>query len=189
MTPYFFGFGSLVNTATHVYGNTRPARLQGWRRAWVHTPALRLAFLSATPADGHAIDGLLAAVPGGDWAALDEREFAYVRVDVTAQVGHDMTPPPQISLYQVPQADQAAGSVAHPILLSYLDVVLRGYTQVFGAAGAEAFMTSTDGWDTPILDDRAAPQYPRHQEITPSERDFHDRLIADVGASVLAADT
>ncbi len=185
MTPHFFGFGSLVNTATHVYGNTRPARLQGWRRTWVHSRARALAFLSVTPHNGHAIDGLIAAVPGGDWVALDEREFAYRRVDVTAQVGHDMQPAPQISLYRVPEEDQGVGSARHPILMSYLDVVLRGYTQVFGEAGAHAFMTSTDGWETPILDDRAAPQYPRHQPLARAEQAFHDALLTDIGATIL----
>ncbi|KUP90634.1 gamma-glutamylcyclotransferase family protein [Tritonibacter horizontis] len=185
MTPHFFGFGSLVNTATHVYGNTRPARLQGWRRTWVHTGDRSQAFLSVTPTEGHAIDGLIAAVPDGDWAALDEREIGYVRVDVTAQVGHDMLPAPQISLYQVPQDSQGTDTGLHPILMSYLDVVLRGYTEVFGQEGAQAFMTSTDGWETPILDDRADPLYPRHQPLSDSERAFHDALIAGIGASFL----
>ena len=186
MTPHFFGFGSLVNTASHIYGNTRPARLAGWRRAWVHTPERNLAFLSVRPAHGHVIEGLLAAVPNGDWAALDERETGYVRVDVTAQVAHDMAPAPQISLYQVPDETQDPGANGHKILMSYLDVVLRGYTQVFGEGGARAFMATTDGWETPILDDRATPRYPRHQEITAEERALHDTLIAEAGARVLA---
>ncbi|NIZ13625.1 gamma-glutamylcyclotransferase family protein [Phaeobacter sp. HF9A] len=186
MTPHFFGFGSLVNAATHIYSDTKPARLQGWRRTWVSTPARDLAFLSVTPAEGHAIDGLLAAVPNGDWAALDEREYAYTRVDVTPQVDHDMDPSPQISLYRVPVADQDAGTDPAPILMSYLDVVLRGYTQVFGEEGARAFVDTTDGWHTPILNDRATPRYPRHQAMSDMEHAFHDALIAHAGAQVLA---
>jgi len=187
MTPHFFGFGSLVNTATHIYGNTRPARLEGWRRTWVQTPDRTLAFLSVRPAPGHVIEGLLAAVPNGDWAALDERETGYARVDVTPQVAHDMMPAPQISLYQVPE-DTHDRNAGQAILMSYLDVVLRGYTQVFGEGGAKAFMATTDGWETPILDDRATPRYPRHQEITSGERAFHDGLIAEVGTRVLVDD-
>ncbi|WP_416368951.1 gamma-glutamylcyclotransferase family protein [Tritonibacter mobilis] len=186
MTPHFFGFGSLVNTATHVYGNTRPARLEGWRRTWVRTPDRSMAFLSVMPAPGHVIEGLLAAVPNGDWAALDERETGYVRVDVTPQVAHDMAPAPQISLYQVPEESHDRNARDHKILLSYLDVVLRGYREVFGDAGVEAFMATTDGWDTPILNDRATPYYPRHQVMTPDEHALHDALIAEAGAQVLA---
>ena len=36
MTPYFFGYGSLVNRATHDYVHAHPARISGWRRAWRH---------------------------------------------------------------------------------------------------------------------------------------------------------
>ncbi|MDX5384038.1 MAG: gamma-glutamylcyclotransferase, partial [Rhodobacterales bacterium] len=34
---FFFGYGSLVNRATHDYGQARAATLPGWRRAWRHT--------------------------------------------------------------------------------------------------------------------------------------------------------
>ena len=78
------------------------------------------------------------------------------------------------------------GTVGLSSLTGYLDVVLRGYTEVFGQGGARAFMATTDGWETPILDDRASPCYPRHQEITAEERTLHDTLIAEAGARVLA---
>ncbi len=31
--PYFFGYSSLVNLATHDFPDPRPATLRGWRRA------------------------------------------------------------------------------------------------------------------------------------------------------------
>lgn len=74
-----------MNLGTHIYTDAHPARLSGWRRTWVRSNARPLAFLSVTRAPGHAIDGLMAAVPGADWAALDEREYCYVRVDVSGR--------------------------------------------------------------------------------------------------------
>ncbi len=187
--PHFFGFGSLVNRATHIYNDARPARLNGWRRSWVRSKARPLAFLSVTRAPGHAIDGLMAAVPGADWAALDEREYAYVRVDVSGEISHDLMPAPQVALYQVPEENIAPESNKNLIPLSYLDVVLRGYAQVFGEAGVHAFMASTDGWEVGILDDRTAPGYPRHQAMTAAEMSLHDQLIAEVGAPVVTERT
>lgn len=183
--PHFFGFGSLVNLGTHIYTDARPARLSGWRRTWVRSNARPLAFLSVTRAPGNAIDGLMAVVPGADWAALDEREYCYVRVDVSGEISHDLNPAPQVALYQVPEENIAPESCQNLIPLSYLDVVLRGYAQVFGEAGVHDFMASTDGWEVGILDDRATPGYPRHQAMTPAELALHDRLIAEIGAPVV----
>ena len=137
-----------------------------------------MAFLSIEPAAGAEIDGLIAHVPGGDWAALDAREWAYDRFDAAAQVAHDLPHAPQIAAYTVP--DRVAAEATHPILLSYLDVVVQGYLREFGEAGVEAFFATTAGWHTPLRDDRAAPIYPRHQPLTGTERALVDRMLAAV---------
>lgn len=185
-TPYFFGYGSLVNTATHSYGGARSARLRGWRRAWVHTELSDVAVLSAVPCLKSEIDGLIAQVPGADWAALDAREFAYDRLAAADRVQHDLPGTPEISVYAVAAERQQPAPLRHPILLSYLDVVLQGYLQQFGESGVNGFIATTDGWDAPILDDRAAPRYPRHQPVTETERALFDKLIDMTGARRIA---
>ncbi|MEX0312514.1 MAG: gamma-glutamylcyclotransferase family protein [Tateyamaria sp.] len=178
MTPWFFGYGSLVNRATHAYPHAQRASLEGWRRVWVRTALRDVVFLSVHEAPGDSIDGLIAAVPGADWAALDQRESGYDRIDATSAVMHaaDAT---DIAFYQVPAHAQRQGG-DHRILLSYLDVVVQGFAREFGDAGAEHFFATTDGWDTPVLDDRAAPLYPRAQRLTTQERALTDRLLAQV---------
>lgn len=178
--PFFFGFGSLVNTATHDYVQTRPARLDGWQRIWVETEARDIAFLSAEPRSGCAIHGLMAAVPDSNWAALDAREFVYRRVDVSATLHHDGPPAPEVALYSVPQHRHITRPRPAPILLSYLDVVVQGYAQVFGAEGVADFFATTVGWDRAILDDRAAPQYPRHQKLTTHEQGLVDQFLTTI---------
>ncbi|MBL4918154.1 gamma-glutamylcyclotransferase family protein [Szabonella alba] len=187
--PHFFGYGSLVNRATHDYPAARPARLRGWRRVWVHTPARDLAFLSVrrdaraeiagAEIAGAEIEGLVAEVPGADWSALDAREFAYARHPVMADLTSGA--PLSAQVYAVPEADQQPASPAHPILLSYLDTVVQGFLREFGAAGAAAFFATTDGWDAPIRDDRAAPLYPRAQVLTDAERAVVDTFRATLG--------
>lgn len=169
-TPYFFGFGSLVNRSTHDYGDTRPAHLPGWRRVWVQTSLREFAFLSAEPHEAGEIAGLMAAVPNANWAALDEREFAYRRRDVTGTISHPLPHRPDVALYSVPKDSQiTATEDPAPILLSYLDVVVQGYFQVFGADGVAAFFESTHSWERPLLDDRPAPIYPRHRTLSAKE--------------------
>ncbi|MBO9429372.1 gamma-glutamylcyclotransferase family protein [Sulfitobacter sp. R18_1] len=168
MTPYFFGYGSLVNRNTHSYPDARPAQLDGWRRQWVRTEGRDIVYLSVVQHTATRIDGLIAAVPGADWAALDKREYSYERHASGGAVVHDLTPAPDIAHYAIP-ADIAVTHGDHVILLSYLDVVVQGFLREFGTEGAARFFDTTDGWDTPILDDRAAPLYPRHQTLTEAE--------------------
>lgn len=184
MTPWFFGYGSLVNTATHDYPNAAPATAVGWRRAWVQTQNRPYATLTAVAAPGCEIQGLVAEVPQGDWAALDLREALYERLPAT----QDVTPSPradaETAIYAVPPRDWTTGAAQGPIILSYLDVVIQGYLHVFGTTGVAEFVATTDGWDTPVLDDRAAPIYPRAQVLTAWEVQTVDALLADVGAPI-----
>jgi hypothetical protein len=184
--PYFFGYGSLVNRRTHAHDAAHPARLRGWRRAWRHAALRPVAFLTAVPAEGAEIDGLIAGVPGADWRALDLREAAYDRV-AAADIAHALDWRPEVSLYAIPEGRHAAPSAAHPVLLSYIDVVVQGYLNAFGADGVVRFFASTDGWDAPVADDRADPVYLRHQVLTRAERQIVDRWLDDLGVARHAA--
>ena len=178
----FFGYGSLVNRATHDYPRTRPARLDGWRRVWVHTHLRPVAYLSVERAEA-SIDGLVAEVPDADWAALDLRERAYDRHPISA-VLHECGSDAGAQVYAVPPSHAAPPDVTHPVLLSYIDTVVQGFLDVFGEAGAERFFASTAGWHAPILNDRAAPRYSRSQTVTDWERGFVDSHLAALSAQV-----
>ena len=174
--PAFFGYGSLVNLATHSYDDPRPAVLQGWQRVWQRTKLRKAAFLSVAPCPDTVLHGVIARVPGADWAALDQREAAYQRHDVTVTVHHD-GPKAPTAVYQVKPA-HLSDAQDHPILRSYLDVVVQGYLKVHGEAGVAQFFDTTDGWNMPIFDDRTAPLYPRHQVLTAAETALVDHHLA-----------
>jgi len=183
--PFFFGYGSLVNRATHDFDEAHPARLSGWRRAWRHTRLRPVAFLTAVPAPGHTIDGLVAHVPGDDWAALDQRERAYDRTPVTEAADHTVTRAIHVQVYAIPHGKHGVPDETHPVLLSYLDVVVQGYLREFGEAGVQRFFDTTDGWDAPILDDRAAPVYGRHQRLRDEERALVQDWLRTVDARII----
>ncbi len=185
--PYFFGYGSLVNRATHDFMDLHPASLKGWRRAWCQTDLRPVAFLTALPARGTQIDGLIAHVPNGDWGALDQREWAYDRVPATRSVVHPATAPIEIAVYAIPGFRHTSPTDRCPILLSYLDVVIQGYLRELGESGADRFFDTTTGWDTPILNDRSAPRYLRHQQLTADETAFVDNRLAARRARIFYA--
>ncbi|MGI3210978.1 gamma-glutamylcyclotransferase family protein [Roseovarius tibetensis] len=183
---YFFGYGSLVNRAPHGFADARAAHLAGWRRIWRHTDLRPVAFLTVVPDPNAEIEGLIAPVPDADWAALDRREAAYMRAPAADQVRHTLPHAPQIAVYTIPEGRHGAPDAARPVLLSYLDVVVQGYLREFGEDGVTRFFDTTHGWDAPILDDRAAPRYPRHVPLHPDERAMVDAHLSRVGATRLA---
>lgn len=183
MTPYFFGYGSLVNKDTHVYDDAHTAVLKGWRRAWVRTEERETVFLTARADPASSIDGLIAAVPNADWAALDTRERGYKRLPSEGSVAHPLAPTTPVQHYAIP-SDAMRADGDHVILLSYLDVVVQGYLREFGHDGVERFFDTTDGWDTPILNDRHAPRYPRHQQLSRDETALVDGHLTRLSAFV-----
>lgn len=173
--PFFFGYGSLVNRGTHDFPQAARARVRGWARTWKRTKLRQLAFLTAVEAPGVEIEGLIAAVPRADWAALDAREYAYDR-HVVVEIDHELGQWPKldVQIYRTRPEHDSDGSDEHPILLSYLDTVIQGYLTEFGEAGARRFFDTTAGWEAPVLDDRAAPIYARTTPLTRDERGFVD---------------
>ncbi len=178
-----FGYGSLVNTRTHGYPDCRPARLSGYRRVWRHSTLRSVAFLSVEQDPDGRIDGLLASVPAADWAALDHRERAYERRDVAHLTDHD-GPPGPVVVYEVAAGHLAPPDTAHPILLSYIDVVMEGYLDHFGRPGLDRFVASTAGWQAPVLDDRAAPVYTRHTAPGAALTEVVDSILAGLGTRI-----
>tara|TARA_R110002124_G_scaffold52394_3_gene150861 strand:+ start:2933 stop:3442 length:510 start_codon:yes stop_codon:yes gene_type:complete len=160
----FFGFGSLVNLHTHDYVDPKPMTVTGWKRQWVSSTLRDVAFLSVTPCADTTLQGMSASTVGIGWAALDVREQGYNR--------HPL-PDTDMQIY-IGSPDCILLDVKQPILLSYLDVVVQGYHTHFGSQGVADFFATTQNWDHPILNDRAAPQYPRAQTLTDQERTLVD---------------
>ena len=185
--PFFFGYGSLVTRATHDYADAHPARIGGWRRAWRHVQGRKVACVTAVPDPSCEIDGLIAHVPGGDWAALDMREHAYARV-LADDVEHGIMGAPEIHIYHAPSDLHAPASKMRPELLSYVDVVVQGYLREFGETGVAQFFETTGGWDAPMRDDRDDPIYPRHQQLSESERALVDSWLDRLGIQPFRAD-
>ncbi|WP_075220900.1 gamma-glutamylcyclotransferase family protein [Acuticoccus yangtzensis] len=182
MTFSVFGYGSLVNRGTlppHV--SAEPVTLKGWRRAWRATSVAHaggVCAMSVVPAEGEAIDGLLVTFEDDVRPVVDAREYRYDALDAPS-LGDTAI------IYRASAGVDRFGDAENPIHLTYVDVIVQGFLTEFGMAGVERFMASTDGWHVPVLNDRAAPRYPRAQQLTAQETALVDRLLADAGVTFL----
>lgn len=174
----FFGYGSLVNVATHSYGGVEPAEVGGWRRQWVQSKARPVSFLSVVPDPLSRIEGIIAEVGEIGWDGLDEREAAYSRTPLPE-------PHSGVQIYQAAPEHLAPPNFGQPILMSYLDVVVQGFNALYGDDGVRRFFRSTTGWETGILNDRAAPIYPRSLPMTAADTARTDAFLEDVATTVL----
>lgn len=177
---YVFGYGSLVNPATHDYAETHPASLMGWRRVWRHAAGREVAFLTVVRSPGDQIAGAVARVQEDEWSALHAREQWYLP-ERTRDVRHHLPETGDMVVYHAPDDLHLPAEAPLPILLSYLDVVVQGYARAFGEEGVAEFFATTDGWHAPVLDDRGAPRYGRHQRLTRQETALTDHWLAHMG--------
>ena len=82
-------------------------------------------------------------------------------------------------IYAIAPQNAAPPSHAAPIKLSYLDVVVEGFALEFGLDGVARFFRTTTGWG-PVLDDRAAPLYPRARPVSARMQQLVDSYVADL---------
>ncbi|WP_146006449.1 gamma-glutamylcyclotransferase family protein [Cohaesibacter celericrescens] len=194
----YFGYGSLVND------NTRNAesfgfagRLKGYRRRWSiwHSSEERKAFgfggvaaLSVTANSQAFCDGLLIFDRKDHLPNVDQRENMYDRILIDLadfQTEHAMPLGVDCYIYVGQPAHSDTVDPHFPILQSYVDAVMQGFLHKFGEAGVERFIAETDGWQTPIVQDRHIPFYPRNVTLTQTEQILLDSYIKQSGAPVV----
>ncbi|APH72421.1 hypothetical protein BSQ44_14435 [Aquibium oceanicum] len=189
----YFGYGSLVNRATHrtEIVHAVPARLRGWRRIWrprPDMPGFPAALLSVRRDPDAICDGLLVFDRAENLAAVDEREARYRRLPVEIEALETEEPVPSGVPVYVYEADPDIPHHPEPpkILRSYLDAVLQGFLAEHGEDGMRRFIEETEGFDTPLHDDRHAPLYPRAVMLNGHERSLFATALEMRVAAVTA---
>lgn len=184
MARHYFGYGSLVNAGTRQPGEVAVnAVLTGWRRTWAHfydmPPRGPGRSLSIREDAGCQIAGAVVEIQQGTLARLDERERGYDRLELDGSFielsnGEKLD---SIYVYRSRSTEPADAWNSHPILRSYMDVVMQGYQDNFGAEGLADLMATTDNWVGAVRHDRAAPIYPRATPLRDGEAALFDDLL------------
>ncbi len=191
----YFGYGSLVNRATHrtdIIGYSK-VTLKGWRREWLARPNNsfgKVVLLSVKRCENSEIDGLVVIDHARNQASLDERESNYDRHIVTDNsitehnssagdiyTNHTKT---KTSIYVATPFPQPEEHEQYRILRSYLDAVMQGYLNKFGEEGVVRFVNSTDNFVVGIHEDRKKPRYPRSVATTQKEQRLFESLVPNI---------
>ncbi|OCW58027.1 hypothetical protein AWJ14_04045 [Hoeflea olei] len=141
--------------------------------------------MSAHPAPGAAIDGLLVIDHARNLEAVDAREFRYHRREIAlSNLGFAGEVPALARQADIPLYVYEARTEHPPvegpcaILRSYLDAVMQGFLHEFGEAGLHRFVDETEAFDMPIHEDRHAPVYARAVTLTPAEVVLFDAALS-----------
>lgn len=182
----YFGFGSLVNTATlrTDYIETIPVTLKGWRRHWQGRPAvddLEIALLSIHKHEDAQLHGLIVVDSLENLEAVDKREQGYQRVQLSLDdfvvQGRDL--PANLYVYVANAANEPDSEP--PLLQSYLDAVMQGYRNEYGSSGLAHFIETTIGFEREIILDRSHPKYPRAIELDQTSAELFDNTLREAG--------
>jgi|APThiThiocy_cv2_1041547.scaffolds.fasta_scaffold00163_136 hypothetical protein len=186
----YFGYGSLVNRATLRTDivDMVPARLVGWRRCWrprPDMPGFPAALLTVRREPGACCDGVLILDRAENLASVDAREARYRRIPLSdAELEFPRALGADVATY-VYEADPDLPPHREPplILQSYLDAVMQGFLHMHGEEGLRRFFVETEGFETPMLIDRATPAYPRAVALSAAEAALFDRICEEHGCS------
>lgn len=179
-----FGYGSLVNRHTLRRGvGATTARIRDWRRSWSHcvtTENGNVCALTVTPSAGGEVAGVVVQERCDKLPELDAREIGYQRVRISlveeSPIVFARGDVDSFTYTSTPAAHRR-GSRNFPIWLSYLECVLAGFLDLGGDVAAREFIATTDGWKTPIIDDRRTPKYMRAVQLSAKTRHEVDVLI------------
>lgn len=169
LTDYIFGYGSLINAESRkksgYSGKSIPVIVNGIKRAWSVriNPPHNLTVLGAYFDKSSKCNGVIVEIPKGELKQFDDRElpFGYKRIALSSK---EIIPisgkAPKGNIWVYVEKEHFFPTKTFPIAQSYVDVVINGCLEI-NKDFAKDFITLTDNWDSPWINDRNNPKYPR----------------------------
>jgi len=166
---FIVGYGSLISgtsrAKTGETGRVWPIKIAGFERHWsIMTSAFGMSSVAVIPKKGAYCNGVLIEISEAEIPVFDLREQGYKRAEIdTSQLSayqEEALPNGTVWIYH--SDDITPPTAECPITLSYVDVILAGCIEQ-GDAFVGDFLQYTRGWETPLLNDRQQPRYPRVQ--------------------------
>ena len=164
---FIFGYGSLIcldsRSRTGVSTSAVPVTVSDVKRGWyIRNSDYFYASVAIIRSPGSLCRGVLFEIPFSEITRFDQREYKYQRIQLSpesiAECEFTLSPTDVIYTYCISQIEQP--DYAHPIPLSYLEVIMHGCLS-YGEAFAHEFIETTGGWNAPWINDIELPVYVR----------------------------
>jgi hypothetical protein len=164
---FIFGYGSLISEDSRKRtGNTSdasPATVEGLSRGWfIQNNDFFYASVAVIEKEDAVCNGVLFEVTEEMLALFDKREYGYQRIAIdSARVESEkplLSAGAFVYTYVVHQV--ATPDFAHPIPLSYVDVIIQGCLEISEEFTSD-FISNTDAWNGVWLNDIQNPIYVR----------------------------
>lgn len=183
-----FAYGSLLNKATWPFDvDIELVTVRSWVRQWrqiVQTDRGKICALTISPDIKSSIDGILLAADDQTLSKLIKREIGYNRTEIlnsniskNQNSNKHLLKDESVITFISSKPTFAWATKEAPILLSYIDVVAKGYFDFYGMEGLINFFNTTEGWNLPIMNDRSQPLYPRALKLDPEFLNLVDQQI------------
>lgn len=164
---FIFGYGSLIcldsRSRTGVTAPAIPVTVSDVKRGWyIQNNDYCYSSVAIIKAPGSLCRGVLFEIPVSEIARFDQREYKYQRINLSPESITDcavtLSSTDEIYTYCISHIERP--DKAHPIALSYLEVIMHGCLR-YGEAFAREFIETTDGWNAPWINDLDLPLYVR----------------------------
>jgi len=140
-----------------------------------------IALLSVHQHEATELYGLIVVDSLDNLQQVDERERGYQRVQLTKSDFSAQGRELPASLYVYVANPASEPDARPPLLQSYMDAVMQGYLNEYGAMGLAHFIETTTGFNREIILDRHQPQYPRAVELDQTIADLFDDTLRTAG--------
>ena len=181
---FIFGYGSLISKEsrekTGISKESYIATLKEFQRTWnVKIKEAKATALGIIKNKKYSCNGILFEIPEKELENFDKREKKYYsRIEIDPKLLKIQNFPniQNIKIWTYATKTPEKPTKNFPILLSYIDVILKGCLDT-GENFTEEFIKTTDGWEF-MLNDRKNPKYPRAISNAPIDKiDKIDKII------------
>ena len=189
--PLILGYGSLMSRDSRarfsgIHHDGLMVTVKGYRRGWItRSIEEKQTYVGALPDENASLNALLVPVALDPALAEREKDYQFEKV-APAQIFSRQDEDQQAALqtwlanrevYICRSLLTRTAEQDWPVHLSYVDTCMTGCLEVEGEQAATDFVKQTAHWNAHLVDDRAAPQYPRAARTEPGVRQIIDDIL------------
>lgn len=192
--PLMLGYGSLMSrdsrqTYSGIFHEGILVNVSGYCRGWItRSIAEQQTYVGAVAEHGASLNAQLIPVNLDPALADREKDYRFEKVparQITSAFSGSLHEAlvnwlQQRPVYICRTLGSETAEASYPIHQSYVDTCMAGCMEAGGVEAAERFVQQTAHWNAHLINDRAAPKYPRSAKISHTVQQSIDKILRAV---------